>query len=74
MKATRLRQERKKRGWTLEYVGSEVGVTKQTIQRIETLKCKPSYDVLVNLQKLFELYRCDLLEPVDSDGPFSSTN
>jgi transcriptional regulator with XRE-family HTH domain len=75
MKITRLRKERIKRDWTLSYVGEQVGVSKQAIQRIETLKCNPSYDVLVKLQALFKLYRCDLLEQIDSeDDPFSSTN
>ncbi|MDD4565870.1 MAG: helix-turn-helix transcriptional regulator [Eubacteriales bacterium] len=72
---TRLRKERIRREWTLLEVGEKVGVTKQTIQRIETLKCNPSYEVLVKLQHLFGLYRCDLLEQVDADdAPFSSTN
>ncbi len=75
MQVTMLRKERIKRGWTQEDVGKKVGVTKQTIQRIETLKCNPSYDVLVKLQNLFGLYRCDLLEQVNNDDkPFSSTN
>lgn len=71
---TRLRKERLDRGWTLEYVGKQVGVTKSSILRIETLQNKPSYDVLVKLQELFGLYRCDLLALVDSDeNSFSST-
>lgn len=49
-----LRQERLGHGWTLEYVASEVGVTKPAIQMLETGATKPSYDVLVKLLDLFD--------------------
>ena len=75
MQITRLRKQRLKNGWTLEYVAKRAGTTKQTIQRIETLKRKPSYDLLMKLQSIFNLYHCDLLALVDNDEePFSSTN
>lgn len=64
MKVTRLRYERIKRSWTLEEVGKQVGVTKQAIQQIETLRSYPSYGVLMKLKKLFNLYNDDLLEQI----------
>lgn len=50
---TVLRQERIKRKWTQDDVAKQIGVTKATLQRIETGKRKPSYDVLVKLLDLF---------------------
>lgn len=49
-----IRQERMRRGWTQEHVARKIGVTKATLQRIETGQRKPSYDVLVKLLDLFE--------------------
>lgn len=48
-----LRQERMKRGWTLEQVAEKVGITKPAVQMLETGVTKPSYDVLVKLLDLF---------------------
>lgn len=50
---TVLRQERIVRNWTLENVAKQIGITKATLQRIETGKRKPSYEVLVKLLDLF---------------------
>ena len=49
-----LKEERLRREWTLAYVAKKVGVTISLIQKIETGKRKPSYDVLVKLLDLFE--------------------
>lgn len=49
-----LRQERMKRGWTLDYVAKKIGTTKATVQMLETGQRKPSYDVLVKLLDLFD--------------------
>jgi len=49
-----IRQERIKRQWTLEYVAKQVGITSSTVHDIESGRCKPSYDVLVKLEDLFE--------------------
>ena len=49
----KMRQERKRRGWTQEEVAHKLGVTKQAVQRIETGNSKPSYEVLVKLLDLF---------------------
>ncbi len=64
MTITKMRQERLKKEWTLEDVAEKVGTTKQTIQRIETIQRKPSYEVLVKLENLFNLSHRDLLEQV----------
>ena len=50
---TVLRQERTTRRWTQEYVAKQIGITKAALQRIETGKRKPSYDVLVKLLDIF---------------------
>lgn len=50
---TKMRQERKSKGWTLGYVARQVGVTKSAIHDIETGRRKPSYEVLVKLLDLF---------------------
>ena len=68
METTVMRQERIKKGWTLEYVAEKVNTTKQTIQRIETNKRKPSYEVLVKLENLFNLSHRDLLEQVPDEN------
>ena len=52
--ALMLRQERLRRGWTLEQVAEQVGITKPAVQMLETGVTKPSYDVLVKLLDLFD--------------------
>jgi DNA-binding XRE family transcriptional regulator len=71
-----IRQERIKKGWTQEYVGQKVGVTKQSIHDIETGKARPSYDVLLKLENLFKKDHRYLFaqvaetnKAVDEDGP-----
>ena len=49
-----LRQERISRGWTQNFVASQIGTTKATVQMLETGQRKPSYDVLVKLLDLFD--------------------
>jgi transcriptional regulator with XRE-family HTH domain len=60
-----MRQERKKKDWTLSYIANEIGVSNQAISKIETLKSDPSYDVLVKLENLFNLSHRELLQVVD---------
>ena len=48
-----IRQVREKRGWTQKYVADKAGITQAMLQKIETGKRKPSYDVLVKLLDLF---------------------
>lgn len=63
-----LRQERTRRGWTLEHVAEQVGTTKQAIQLLETAQCKPSYDVLVKLEDLFHMNHRDLFGAATPDN------
>ena len=49
-----LRQERRRRGWTQEYVAGKIGISRVAIQQFETGENKPSYDVLVKLLDLFD--------------------
>ena len=50
-----IRQVREKRGWTQKYVADKAGITQAMLQKIETGKRKPSYDVLVKLEDLFHM-------------------
>lgn len=48
-----IRNQRLEKGWTLEFVGQKVGVSKQAVSDIENNRRKPSYRVLVKLEDLF---------------------
>ena len=48
-----LRQERISHDWTQEFVATQLGVTNQAVNLIETGQRKPSFDVLVKLEDLF---------------------
>lgn len=56
-----IRQERIKRNWTQEYVAKEIGTTLSTVQKIETGRRKPSYEVLVAIEELFQPLKHDYL-------------
>lgn len=76
MKQLYIRKRRIKEHWTQEYVGLQVGLSKQTIQQIETGRRKPSYDVLIKLCKLFNVETNDIqqLFAVVDDTPISRQN
>lgn len=59
----RIRQERINKGWTLEYVAKQVGITKSAVHDLETERCKPSYEVLVKLEDLFGKSHRELFAP-----------
>lgn len=48
-----IRQEREKKGWTLEQVAEMIGLTKAAYRNIEAGDRYPSYKVLVKLLDLF---------------------
>lgn len=68
-----IRQERERRKWTQEYVAQKTGITQTMLQKIETGQRKPSYNVLVKLEDLFNLNHRQLFAVVD-DTPNSQRN
>lgn len=70
-----IRQVREKRGWTQKYVADKAGITQAMLQKIETGKRKPSYDVLVKLEDLFHMSHRKLFgvaTPDNTKGPDSN--
>ena len=55
-----IRQERIHKNWTQARVANAIGTTLSMIQKIETGKRKPSFDVLVKLENLFGMDYRDL--------------
>ena len=51
----KIEQERLKRGWTVKYIAEQLKITKSAVSQILSEKNKPSYDVLVKLENLFEM-------------------
>ena len=49
-----LKRERVKRGWTQGHVAKACGVSTQTVYDWESGRRKPSYEVLVKLEDLFQ--------------------
>ena len=49
-----LKRERVKRGWTVSQVAAKVNVGPSMIYMMEKGKRKPSYEVLVKLEDLFQ--------------------
>lgn len=64
-----IRQAREKRGWTQKYVADKAGITQAMLQKIETGKRKPSYDVLVKLEDLFHMNHRKLFGGATPDTP-----
>ncbi|MDR0571092.1 MAG: helix-turn-helix domain-containing protein [Clostridiales Family XIII bacterium] len=58
-----IKQERTKRGWTQQYVATQVGLTRTAIHDIENGLQAPSYKVLVKLENLFGMTHRELLRP-----------
>ena len=53
MATIRIKEERKERQWTVQYVAEQIGVSNATILKIEAGKRLPSFNVLVKLLDLF---------------------
>lgn len=60
METLQMKQIRIERGWTQKFVAEKVGVTKSTINLLESGLRKPSYEVLVKLEKIFGLSHNEL--------------
>lgn len=71
MNSTRIKQKRIQYGWSQEYVAEKIGITKSAYSNIETLKRRPSYEVLVKLENLFNLSHRDLLQQVPDENILS---
>ena len=57
-----MRRERLSRGWTLQYVGEQIGVNKQAIHDLEVGRRQPSYPLLVKLEDLFHKGHRELMQ------------
>ncbi len=68
MEQTRIKHKRLQYGWTQEFVAEKLGITKAAYSNIETLKRRPSYEVLVKLENLFNLSHRDLLQQVPDEN------
>lgn len=64
-----IRDVRIRKGWSQKYVADKIGVTLSLIQKIETGKRKPSYDVLVKLEDLFHMNHRKLFGAATPDTP-----
>ena len=64
----KIRQERILRGWTQEYMAKSVSVTRTQISDIENGISKPSYEVLVKLEDLFNMDHRELFAPACDEG------
>lgn len=69
MKITNIRMLRIQNRWTLRYVGDKVGLSSQSVHSIETLKRKPSYDVILRLEELFCKPHGELLSLIKLPNP-----
>ena len=62
-----MRYERIKKGWTLDYVSMQVGISNQAVSKIELMKTKnPSYNIIVKLENLFGLSHRELFFLVEN--------
>ena len=53
-KITKMRYERLNKGWTLNYVANQLGISNQAVSKIELQHTKnPSYKIIVKLENLF---------------------
>lgn len=55
MYGTKLRELRKKEGWTQEEVAKKLGVSKQTYSHYENENRKPSLDTIRQLAKIYQV-------------------
>ena len=60
-----IKQERIKHNWSQDYVAQQVGITPEAIHYIETGQRKPSYEVLVKLEDLFNMPHRQLFAVAD---------
>ena len=64
---SRMRYKKIKKGWTLDYVSMQVGISNQAVSKIELMKTKnPSYNIIVKLENLFGLSHRELFFLVEN--------
>lgn len=66
--ARMIRQERIKRGWSIDYVAEKTGLSDEAIRLIETGERNPSYPVLVKLEDLFHMNHRKLFSAATPDN------
>ena len=59
----RVRELRSERGWSQGELGEQLGVSRQTVNAIETGKYDPSLPLAFKIAALFELAIEDVFEP-----------
>jgi putative transcriptional regulator len=59
----RVRELRSERGWSQGELGEQLGVSRQTVNAIETGKYDPSLPLAFKIADLFELAIEDVFEP-----------
>ncbi len=65
-KITKMRYERLNKGWTLNYVANQLGISNQAVSKIELQHTKnPSYKIIVKLENLFNLSHRELFSLVE---------
>lgn len=65
----RVRELRRKRGWSQAELGKRVGVSRQTINAIETGKYDPSLPLAFKLAQLFKQRIESIFEPGEERQP-----
>lgn len=61
-----MRYERLNKGWTLNYVANQLGISNQAVSKIELQHTKnPSYKIIVKLENLFNLSHRELFSLVE---------
>lgn len=63
----RLRELRAERGWSQQKLGDELGVSRQTVNALETGKYAPSLPLAFKIGRVFDLR----IEEIFSDEPDS---
>ncbi|GAC44276.1 predicted transcriptional regulator [Paenibacillus popilliae ATCC 14706] len=67
-----VRKERKQRKWTQKFVAKQLGLSKTAVHDLEKGKQRPSYDVFVALEDLFQLPHRYLLAQEGKEVPIFS--
>ena len=71
---SRLKQLRKNKGFTVQYVAEQIGISKGNLSNIETDRHKPSADALVSLSKLYDASNDWILTGAETTQPSPITD